>query len=83
MSDQIGEAWKELEANLSSQEATNFFDHIYTKIRKEYSLLYPNTQNDDAMWSWCLEEIIAARHRSLSIEIEKRLEFSKQLKRQP
>lgn len=82
MGDQIDEAWGKFEAKLSSQEAAIFFDHIYTKIRKQYSLLYPNTQNDDAMWSWCLEEIIAARHRSISIEIEKRLKFSKQLKQQ-
>ena len=83
MKDQIDSAWNEFETNLSSQEAANFFNHIYSLVRKQYSLLYPNSQNDDAMWSWCLEQLIAARHRSLAEEVEKRLEFSKQLKRRP
>lgn len=73
--------WEDLSRRLTDREAAPFFDNIFEDMAQLYRTLnYPNGPSFDGFWTWCYENLQAARSRALEHEEEKRAERWQQWK---
>lgn len=67
------DAWEDFSRRLTEREAAPFFDRIFDEMAYFYRTLdYPNGTSLNNFWTWCYDQLQAARSRVIDVEEEKR-----------